>query len=145
MKLYLYIDDDCDHGGQWGSTLVSSSYIELNLPVQLWIQGLTINFTSVSQHTGIWINGEVVTVHAWFNSIHYLAVYRIQHICISSLSKRETLEQMVKGVNFLLNIASTLQCHKRHDITNYGHNSFHPSRKEFCKSLKPGCRVDPLT
>lgn len=98
MKFYLYTDGNCDHGGQWGSTLVSSSYIELNPPIQVWIQGLTINFTTVAQHTGIWVNGKVVAVRAWYNSIHYLAVYCIGHICISSLSKRETLEQMVKIV-----------------------------------------------
>lgn len=37
LKIYLHIDDNWDSAGQWGSTLVSSSYDELDPPIQVRI------------------------------------------------------------------------------------------------------------
>lgn len=48
LKTCLYIDDDGGNGVQWRSTLVSSGYIELDPPVQLWVQDLTIKLPEVS-------------------------------------------------------------------------------------------------
>lgn len=41
-RTYLYVDDNWNHGGQRGCTLVSGCYVELDPPVQSWIQGLAI-------------------------------------------------------------------------------------------------------
>lgn len=88
--VYLNVDNDQDTGRQWGGALVSSRYVQLDPPLQFGVEGLAVEVTSVCQNSGVWIDGEVITVAARYDSVHYLAVHCVGHVGISRLDKRNT-------------------------------------------------------